>query len=289
MSALAVLVIAIAGALPTRMGHQVPAGARVSAFQVCTLVDSPARVRGRALAGPVSPSTGASYRSRLFRLLDPSFPTPPPPFPVRHPSAALGTWLGAPQPRSAVSMLSSNDFKIGLTIESEGTVFKVVEFLHVKPGKGAAFVRSKLKNLMTGNTVEKTWRAGESVQAAEVEKFDVQFTYKDGDQYVFMDMTSFEELMVDGKAIDQIDFLKESCPATIAKWNGKTISVDLPTQMTLKVTETMPGVKGNTVQGGSKPATLETGAVVQVPLFIEEGEEIRVDTLDKKYISRAKE
>lgn len=191
------------------------------------------------------------------------------------------------QPRAAVAMLSPNDFKIGMTIESEATPYKVVEFLHVKPGKGAAFVRSKLKNLITGNTVEKTWRAGESLSLANVEKFDVQYTYKEGDQYVFMDMESFEEMRIDEKAIDQIDFLKESGSAQVARWNGQIIAVDLPNQMDLKVTETMPGVKGNTVQGGSKPATLETGAVVQVPLFIEEGELIRVDTIEKKYLSRS--
>lgn len=184
-------------------------------------------------------------------------------------------------------MLTSNDFKVGMTIESDAVPYKVIEFLHVKPGKGSAFVRSKLKNLITGNTMEKTWRAGESVGAAEVEKFDVQYTYKEGDQYVFMDMASFEEMRIDAKAIDQIDFLKESGSAQVAKWNGQIISVELPNQMNLKVIETMPGVKGNTVQGGQKPATLETGAVIQVPLFIEEGEEVRVDTIEKKYLSRA--
>lgn len=188
-----------------------------------------------------------------------------------------------------VAMLTSNDFKVGLTIESEGAVWKVVEFLHVKPGKGAAFVRSKLKNLITGNTVEKTWKAGENVQQAEVEKLDVQYTYQDGEEYVFMDMTSFEEMRLKADQIDQIAYLKESGEAQVAKWGGRVISVDLPSQMNLKVTQTDPGVKGNTVQGGTKPATLETGAVVQVPLFIDEGEEVRVDTRENKYIARAKE
>lgn len=184
-------------------------------------------------------------------------------------------------------MLTSNDFKVGMTIESEGAPYKVIEFLHVKPGKGAAFVRSKLKNLISGNTMEKTWRAGEAVQAADVTKFEVQYTYKEGEERIFMDMETFEEMRVEEKAIDQIEFLKENCVVNIAKWNDRIISVILPSQMTLKVTETMPGVKGNTVQGGSKPATLETGAVVQVPLFIDEGEEIRIDTEKRQYLSRA--
>lgn len=191
--------------------------------------------------------------------------------------------------RARVMLITSNDFKVGLTIESEGAVWKVQEFLHVKPGKGAAFVRSKLKNLITGNTVEKTWKAGESVMAAEVEKADAQYTYQDGEEYVFMDMESFEEIRLTADQIDQLSYLKESCDAQIAKWQGRVISVDLPSQMNLKVIETDPGVKGNTVQGGSKPATLETGAVVQVPLFIEEGEDIRVDTRENRYIARAKE
>ncbi|KAJ1617598.1 translation elongation factor p [Pavlovales sp. CCMP2436] len=186
-------------------------------------------------------------------------------------------------------MLTSNDFKIGLTIEDAGAPYKVVEFLHVKPGKGAAFVRSKLKNLITGNSVEKTWRAGEGVVQADVEKFEVQYTYKEGDdQYVFMDMESFEEIRIDGKAIDQLDFLKEGTVVSVQKWNGKFIACDLPGQMNLKVAETMPGVKGDTAKGGGlKPATLETGAVVMVPLFIEEGEELRIDTIERKYVSRA--
>jgi translation elongation factor P len=185
-------------------------------------------------------------------------------------------------------MLTSNDFKIGLTIEDAGAPYKVVEFLHVKPGKGAAFVRSKLKNLITGNSVEKTWRAGEGIQQAEVEKFEVQYTYKEDEQYVFMDMESFEEMRIDGKAIDQLDFLKEGCTVTVLKWNEKIIGCALPGQMNLKVAETMPGVKGDTAKGGGlKPATLETGAMIMVPLFIEEGEDLRIDTIERKYVSRA--
>jgi translation elongation factor P len=207
--------------------------------------------------------------------------------PVRPPRARDAPSLAWPQSRACVSMLTSNDFKVGMTIESEGAPYKVIEFLHVKPGKGAAFVRSKLKNLISGNTMEKTWRAGEAVQAADVTKFEVQYTYKEGEERIFMDMETFEEMRVEEKAIDQIEFLKENCVVNIAKWNDRIISVILPSQMTLKVTETMPGVKGNTVQGGSKPATLETGAVVQVPLFIDEGEEIRIDTEKRQYLSRA--
>lgn len=257
------------------IGHVAHVGQRsvtLSAFQVR---------RARARASCLTQCRRCAGRPDITRLTEPRLPSCRA---CRGGQCALRALL---QPRAAVSMLTSNDFKVGMTIESDSQPYKVIEFLHVKPGKGAAFVRSKLKNLITGNTMEKTWRAGESVGAADVQKFDVQYTYQEGDQYVFMDMESFEEMRIDAKAIDQIEFLKESCSAQVAKWNGQIISVDLPAQMDLKVTETMPGVKGNTVQGGSKPATLETGAVIQVPLFIDEGEVVRVDTIEKKYLSRA--
>ena len=160
------------------------------------------------------------------------------------------------------------------------------EFLHVKPGKGAAFVRSKLKNFITGNTVERTWRAGENVDVASVDKKDSQFTYAEGDAYVFMDMTTYEETRVP-KDESWAKYLKEGMDVSILVWNGNVISVDLPNTVELEVVETDPGVKGNTAQGGSKPATLETGAVVQVPLFIQVGEKIKVDTRADSYLSRA--
>lgn len=186
----------------------------------------------------------------------------------------------------AAAQVTSNDFKTGMTIEMDGAPYKVVEFLHVKPGKGAAFVRSKLKNFITGNTVEKTWRAGESVDLASVEKKDTQFTYAEGEEYVFMDMTSYEETRIP-RDEDWAKFLKEGMDVGVLLWNGKVISVDLPHTVELEVVETDPGVRGNTASGGSKPARLETGTVVQVPLFINQGERIKVDTRTSSYLSRA--
>lgn len=138
-----------------------------------------------------------------------------------------------------------------------------VEFLHVKPGKGAAFVRSKLKNFLTGNTVERTWRAGESVELANVDKRESQFTYAEGEEYVFMDMSTYEETRIP-KDESWAKYLKEGMDVSVLLWDGKVISVDLPNTVELEIVETDPGVKGNTAQGGSKPATLETGAVIQV-------------------------
>jgi translation elongation factor P len=183
-------------------------------------------------------------------------------------------------------MISSNDFKVGATIEIDNYPWRVMEHLHVKPGKGAAFVRTKLKNYITGNTVEKTFRGGEMVASAEILKSDAQFTYVDGGDYVFMDNASYEETRVPRDEA-WAKYLKEGCDAFLVKWNGRVISVDLPAMVELEVAETDPGLKGNTAQGGSKPATLETGAVVQVPLFINPGERVKVDTRTDEYLSRA--
>jgi len=161
-----------------------------------------------------------------------------------------------------------------------------MEFLHVKPGKGSAFVRSKIKNYLTGNTVEKTFRAGEPLETAVVEKRECQFTYPEGETYVFMDMETFEESRIP-KDNSWAKYLKEGMIANVVTWEGRTLSVDLPLNVDLEVVETDPGVKGNTQSGGSKPATLETGAVVQVPLFIQQGELITVDTRNDSYVSRA--
>lgn len=169
---------------------------------------------------------------------------------------------------------------------NHNAVLYYAEFLHVKPGKGAAFVRSKLKNFLTGNTVERTWRAGESVELANVDKKDSQFTYTDGEEYVFMDMSTYEETRIP-KDDAWAKYLKEGMDVSVLVWNDKVISVDLPNTVELEVVETDPGVKGNTAQGGSKPATLETGAVIQVPLFIQQGEKIKVDTRSDEYLSRA--
>jgi len=194
------------------------------------------------------------------------------------------------QRAAPLSMGSTNDFKVGLTIEMEGSVWKVQEFLHVKPGKGSAFVRSKLKNLETGSTLEKTWKAGESFPDAQVDKEEMTFSYIDGDDHVFMNMNTFEEERIPTAAIDKADFLKEESTINVLYWNGKAIDVQVPKTVTLKVTEAAPGAKGNTAQGrAEKPATLETGAIVNVPIFIEEGEMVRIDTDDKKYLGRSNE
>ncbi|KAF6002411.1 hypothetical protein F1559_001758 [Cyanidiococcus yangmingshanensis] len=183
--------------------------------------------------------------------------------------------------------ISSNDFRVGLTIEVDGSPFKVIEHLHVKPGKGAAFVRTKLKNLLTGNSMERTFRAGESVPEAQVEKVEMQYTYAEESDYVFMNMTTFEEERIPASTVgDTAKYLRTGQDVSVTKWNGKPIEVEVPTTMTLEVVETDPGVRGNTAQGGSKPAKLETGVVIQVPLFINVGEKVKVDTRTGTYLSR---
>ncbi len=184
-------------------------------------------------------------------------------------------------------MISSNDFRTGTTIELDGQVWRVVEFLHVKPGKGSAFVRTKLKSVQSGNVVEKTFRAGESVQQAILEKSNLQHTYVESGDYVFMDMKSFEETRLSSEQIGKgAKYLKEGMEVTVIFHNGKVLEVELPISITLKVTETDPGVKGDTASGGTKPAILETGAQVMVPLFISVGEMIRVDTRNDSYLGR---
>ena len=184
-------------------------------------------------------------------------------------------------------MISSNDFRTGTTIELDGQVWRVVEFLHVKPGKGSAFVRTKLKSVQTGNVVEKTFRAGESVQQAILEKSNLQHTYVESGDYVFMDMMSFEETRLSSEQIGKgAKYLKEGMEVNVIFHNGKILEVELPISITLKVTETDPGVKGDTASGGTKPAILETGAQVMVPLFITVGEMIKGDTRNDSYLGR---
>jgi len=184
-------------------------------------------------------------------------------------------------------MISSNDFRTGTTIELDGQVWRVVEFLHVKPGKGSAFVRTKLKSVQSGNVVEKTFRAGESVKQAILEKSNLQHTYVESGDYVFMDMTSFEETRLSAEQIGKgSKYLKEGMEVNVIFHNGKVLEVELPISITLKVTETDPGVKGDTASGGTKPAILETGAQVMVPLFISVGEMIKVDTRNDSYLGR---
>lgn len=184
-------------------------------------------------------------------------------------------------------MISSNDFRPGVSIVLDGSVWRVIEFLHVKPGKGAAFVRTKLKNAQTGGVVERTFRAGETVPQANLEKSTMQHTYKEGDDYVFMDMESYEEGRLTAAQIgDRVKYLKEGMEVNVVRWNEQVMDVELPNSVVLEIIETDPGVKGDTATGGSKPAKLETGATVMVPLFIAQGERIRIDTRDDKYMGR---
>ncbi|MEW6769772.1 MAG: elongation factor P [Bacillota bacterium] len=185
-------------------------------------------------------------------------------------------------------MISTNDFRTGLTIELDGDVYQVLEFLHVKPGKGSPFVRSKLRNLRTGAVIERTFNAGEKVPRAHLERRATQYLYSDGDNYYFMDMESFEQVPLGPKELgDAVKFLKENMEVFVLSYQDKVLGVELPNTVELQVVETTPGVKGDTAAGGSKPAKLETGLVVQVPLFIEEGDVLQIDTRTGEYLKRA--
>jgi len=184
-------------------------------------------------------------------------------------------------------MISVNDLRTGLTVEIDNGLWIVVEFLHVKPGKGAAFVRTKLKNAETGQVVEKTFRAGEKVAKATLDKRDMQYLYKDGNDYVMMDLETYEQLSVPEVQVgDGKKYLKENMNVSILLHDAKIIGVDIPNHVELAVVDTPPSERGNTAQGSSKPATLETGAVVQVPFFVAVGDVIRVDTRTNEYLDR---
>lgn len=184
-------------------------------------------------------------------------------------------------------MISVNDFRTGLTIELDGELYTVVEFLHVKPGKGSAFVRSKLKNIRTGYVVEKTFNAGEKVAPARIETRQMQYLYKSDEDYVFMDMETYEQLtLVEEKLGDGIKYLKENMTVMVQMYEGDAIGVTLPNTVELEVVETAPGHKGDTAAGGSKPAKLETGTTIQVPFFINEGDIVQVDTRTGEYLRR---
>ncbi|HHW55207.1 MAG: elongation factor P [bacterium] len=185
-------------------------------------------------------------------------------------------------------MISTNDFRTGLTIELDGEVYTVVDFLHVKPGKGAAFVRSKLKNVKTGATIEKTFRAGEKVSRAHLDKREMQYLYRSGEQFTFMDTENYEQFTFSEEQLGEaVKFLKESMLISVLVHNGNTIGIELPNFVELAVEKTDPGVRGDTVSGATKRAVLETGAEVQVPLFVEEGDVIKIDTRTGEYIERA--
>jgi len=184
-------------------------------------------------------------------------------------------------------MISTNDFHTGLTIELEGEVYIIIEFQHVKPGKGAAFVRSRLKNMRTGAIAEKTFRAGEKVPRAMVERKEMEYLYQSGEEYIFMDTENYEQVSLSAEQLgDNLKYLKENMKIYVLFFKGESIGIELPHSVELKVVETDPSFKGDTAAGGSKPARLETGLVVQVPLFINEGDVLKVDTRSGAYLER---
>jgi elongation factor P len=184
-------------------------------------------------------------------------------------------------------MISSNDFRNGVTIVIDGQLWTVIEFLHVKPGKGSAFVRTRLKNVKSGATVERTFRAGEKLERATVDNRDMQMLYNDADGYHFMDTETYENVTLQREIIgDPADFLKDGMRIAVQFHDSAAIGADLPAHVELRVEETDPGFKGDTATGTTKPAKLETGATVNVPLFVNPGDVIRIDTRDRRYIGR---
>ena len=188
-----------------------------------------------------------------------------------------------------MTMISVNEFKNGLTIEYNNDLWRIVEFQHVKPGKGGAFVRSKLKSLRTGAVQEYTFRSTAQVETADIQTRQMQYLYNDGSSYVFMDTATYEQLEVPNAQIDQeAKYLKENMIVNIISHNGETLGLDLPNTVDLKVVETEPGIRGDTSSGGGKPATMETGLVVTVPFFINVGDVLTINTSDGSYVSRSK-
>ena len=185
-------------------------------------------------------------------------------------------------------MINVNDFKNGMTIKVEGNIYTIIEFQHVKPGKGAAFVRTKLKNLRTGSTIEYTFNSGVKCETARIERKPMQFLYERGDVYTFMHLQDYSQVELSKDVIgDDVKYLKENQDLDITFYEGEVLGLSLPDKIELKVTMTEPGVKGNTTSSASKDATLETGYQIRVPLFINEGESVIVSTKDGKYVSRA--
>ncbi|HEX9122466.1 MAG TPA: elongation factor P [Actinomycetota bacterium] len=185
--------------------------------------------------------------------------------------------------------VSTNDLKNGMTLDLDGTLFQVIEFQHVKPGKGGAFVRTKLRNVKTGQVLERTFNAGVKVGLAIVERKEMQYLYRDGDHFMFMDVGTYEQLPVPADVVgDAANYLTEGASAQVSVHEGVPIGMDLPASVALTITETQPAVKGDTRTSAMKPATLETGYEVQVPLFVEPGEKVKVDTRSGQYIERVK-
>lgn len=185
-------------------------------------------------------------------------------------------------------MYELTDFRKGLKILLEGQPYSVVDFQHVKPGKGNQFTRTKLKNLITGSNLERTFKSGEKFGVPDMVYREMTFLYKEGTAYAFMDKANYEQLSIEGEDCgDAVNYLTENLDTNVAFFNGKPIGIEVPKAVNLKVIETAPGLKGNTVSGGSKPATLETGAIIQVPLHINQGDVLRVDTRTGEYVERA--
>ena len=185
-------------------------------------------------------------------------------------------------------MATTNDLKNGMTLDLDGSLWTVVEFQHVKPGKGPAFVRTKMKQVLTGKVVEKTFNAGVKVEVAVVEKRDMQFLYKDGEDFVFMDTSTYDQLTISAATVgDASNYMLENAEVIVAMHEGNPLYVELPASVPLRITYTEPGIQGDRSSGGTKPATVETGIDIQVPLFIKQGEKVLVDTRDGSYLGRA--
>jgi elongation factor P len=209
----------------------------------------------------------------------------PSPSPPSHASSSSAE--RAFEPGGAPAVATSNDLKNGLVLNIDGQLWAVIEFQHVKPGKGGAFVRTKLKNVLSGKVVDKTFNAGVRVETANVDKRDMQYLYRDADDYVFMDMDTFDQINVPQVVVGDNDkWMLENQKAIVALHDGNALYIELPVTVELEVTYTEPGMQGDRATGGTKPATVETGAEIQVPLFITQGERVKVDTRDGSYLGR---
>lgn len=185
-------------------------------------------------------------------------------------------------------MVSAGDFKNGLTVEIEGNIYQILEFQHVKPGKGAAFVRTKLKNIISGGAVEKTFRPSEKFETAHIDRKEMQYLYSDADLFYFMDTETYDQIAVNIETVgDSLKFVKENENVKVSSYQGNVFAIEPPITVELDIIETEPGFKGDTAQGATKPAIVETGAQVMVPLFVEQGDRLKIDTRTGEYLSRA--
>ncbi|KMZ55380.1 elongation factor P [Dorea sp. D27] len=184
-------------------------------------------------------------------------------------------------------MVSAGDFKNGLTVEIEGNIYQILEFQHVKPGKGAAFVRTKMKNIINGGVVEKTFRPTEKFEQAHIDRKEMQYLYSDSDLFYFMDVETYDQIAVNAETVgDSLKFVKENDNVKVISYQGSVFSIEPPITVELDIIETEPGFKGDTAQGATKPAIVETGAQVMVPLFVEQGDKLKIDTRTGEYLSR---